>query len=165
MKIQFIKKRALAFWTALCLIISGLGFDSLDVDAEGSTNEAVVYVNGVSGDDANAGTSAVAALKTMGAAYAKIPADNTKFTIVVSGDVNVSDSGLISFYEVYDQRDAFKNTLMFPAHNGEVVITSKIGEENYTDTASLSFGSGKEYMLQGATTFENINISGCAENM
>ena len=84
---------------------------------------------------------------------------------MVSGDVNVSDSGLISFYEVYDQRDAFKNTLMFPAHNGEVVITSKIGEENYTDTASLSFGSGKEYMLQGATTFENINISGCAENM
>ena len=45
------------------------------------------------------------------------------------------------------------------------MITSKIGEEDYTQKASLSFGSGKSYMLQGATTFENINISSHAYAM
>lgn len=124
--------------------------------------ENVWYVDGEKGADTNDGTTATTALKTMAAAYAKVPSDNEETTIVICGPVNLADSGL-----------AWHNTpqtrILVPAHTGKVVITSKIGDEDYTATAALNFGTvtlegdnfGAKmgYCLQGNTKFENIAIS------
>ncbi|MBR3762586.1 MAG: right-handed parallel beta-helix repeat-containing protein [Lachnospiraceae bacterium] len=124
-----------------------------------------IYVDGVGSDTAD-GLTKDTAVKTLAEAYALIGEGNEKTYIVICGNVDASDSGLISYLTI-ENADKYKNTLMFPAHSGEVVLTSKIGAEDYTQAASLSFGSGKDkqYMLQGATTFENINISSYAKEL
>ena len=167
MKTTLFRRKTMAMWMAMCLIISSIGITPVEVSAQSNqtpVSGTVVYVDGVNGNDTNAGTGANDALKTLGAAYAKLAAENVKTTIVITGNVDASNSGLIEYYGKYGTDDHYKNTLVFPAHKGEVVITSKIGTEDYTNQASLSFGSNnnKEYMLQGATTFENIHVTGYA---
>ena len=72
----------------------------------------------------------------------------------------MTDSGLDKYGEKY-REDATKNTnwCVFPEHSGEVLITSKIGDEDYVEAgASISFDTTYLYTLLGDTIFENINV-------
>ena len=87
------KERITSILLSLCLIASALGgmlVPTISASAEGTTDEVtqVLYVAGSeNGSDENDGSSAEHALATLGAAYAKIPTDNVKTVIVVSGSV------------------------------------------------------------------------------
>lgn len=157
------RKKLLSLIVSLCLLINGIGTLPAAVHAEGETQTAVetpkgvtVYVDGVNGADTNDGLTDQAPLKTMKAAYGKIPADNEKSTIVVIGEVKLAENDL-------DLHGSATTRYVFPVHSGEVIITSKVGEKNYTATGALNFGTDLSYCLQGNTTFEQIKVSSAAK--
>lgn len=154
------KKRITSILLSLCLIASALGgmmAPAISVSAEGTTDEItqVLYVAGSeNGSDENDGSSVDSALATLAAAYAKITADNTKTIIVVTGAVEAI-SGARSQNSVYYCPTNGGNSA---THEGEVIITSVYGNNDYRDSASLNFGN-KLWGFFGNTTLENIKIS------
>lgn len=154
------KKRITSILLSLCLIASALGgmmVPTISASAEGTTDEVtqVLYVGGTeNGSDENDGSSADNALATLGAAYAKIPTDNVKTVIVVTGAVNATEGATVVSNQFY----YFALNGGAKSQAGEVVITSAYGEEDYLNSASLNFGN-KIWFFIGETTFENIKIA------
>ena len=155
-----LKERITSILLSLCLIAGALGgmlAPTISASAEGTTDEVtqVLYVAGSeTGSDENDGSSADQALATLGAAYAKIPTDNIKTVIVVTDAVNATEGATVVSNQFY----YFALSAGAKSHVGEVVITSAYGEEDYRDSASLSFGN-KIWFFIGDTTFENIKIT------
>lgn len=154
-------QKIMAVIMTLTLLAGSLGSMSLqsyaeEANTEGKKSESVFYVGGESASDDNDGLSAEMALSSLKAAYEKIPADNEKTTILICGKVTADFDQFVP--------SEGRRMYLFPAHSGEVILTSKTGEEDYTDAGSLNFPepkdkeSGKRYCLQGNTTFENIRI-------
>jgi len=118
-------------------------------DDEQEEPTLVLYVDGVGSTDADG--SKEKPLATLAEAYAKIPTDNKKTIIVITGAVSVG-TGF----------DLIKNTAgryAITPHNGEVVITSKYDGVNYGANVGVGIGfDNGRYYLQGDTTFENIKI-------
>lgn len=124
-------------------------------------NNPVYYVAGASGSDENDGSSAEKAFATLAKAYKEISAeatDKTVSTIVVCGDVVVSQTA--------EQNTAGAtwdgNNYYFAEHAGEVVFTSVYDGVAYQ--GGLSLGE-KTWHLLGHTTFEDITIKQCAGNV
>lgn len=164
------RKELLSLIISLCLLISGIGTWPIAVHAEGETQtESVIYVDGVNGLDTNDGLTDQTPLKTMKAAYGKIPNDNVATTIVVIGEVKLApdaastDEGFAATdLDFYRQRDGF-DIYAFPIHSGNVTITSEVDSKVYPD-GKLNF-AGKAYVLRGNTTLTNINITSAAERL
>lgn len=156
-----LNKRAFSFIMALCLVLNLIfipGVFSATVFAEEAAEPTgttqVLYVDGTNGSDENEGDSAAAALATLSAAYAKILSTNEKTTIVICGNVVVSKG---SANPNGTEGVTWSGYAWWIApHAGEVVFTSKYGEEDYTGTAS--FQIDRTWHLLGNTSFENICI-------
>ena len=119
-----------------------------------AAEETVVYVDGVNGLDTNNGLTDETPVKTMKKAYSLIQ-DKETATIAVIGEVTLADD--LDYQGVVQNVDCY----VFPAHTGKVVITSKVGNEEY-ENGALNFGE-KAFSLFGDTTFENIAVSKNAE--
>ena len=177
-------KKLLSFILSLCLMMGGLGLQPVEVHAEGETPAgAVIYVGGEGAtdesDDETWGYSADKPMKTLKAAYGKIPDDNVKSTIVVMSELVLAPSDKKSTdteiasgtndekkaYMTVDldwQRYAQKlDYYVFPEHSGEVIITAKDIDGTQMD-GKLNFGN-HTFGLFGNTTIENITISDEAE--
>ena len=149
-KIKF--KKMLSFILTICLLVGGL---SLYLARVYAAEETVVYVDGVNGLDTNDGFTDLTPVKTMKKAYSLIQGKETA-TIAVIGEVTLAEEDL-------DYQGVVQNVecYVFPAHTGEVVITSKVGNKEY-ENGALNFGA-KAFSLSGDTTFENIAVSNNAE--
>lgn len=153
-------KRAFSFIMALALVLSMVlvpGVFSVNVAAvegeEESVTSAVIYVNGVGAEDADG--SQEKPYGTLAEAYADIPENNVKTYIVICGNVVVTSN-----YAGTTRSEGVTwsglNWWIAP-HAGEVVLTSKYGEDaDYTKTAS--FQLDRNWLLLGNTTLENIRI-------
>jgi len=180
MKKRFFK-RFLSLMISLCLIVGGLGSSPMELQAEGeSTAETVIYVGGEGASDENNGLTEQTSVKTLKAAYGKVPADNVKSTIVVMSELQLAQDVAPYTYnssdKTYSKNESVDESSLqldwsrqlsnidvyiFPERDGEVVITSKYGEKEYSSGA-LDF-NGKAYSLSGHTTIENIKITGEAD--
>ena len=113
-------RKALALCTALCLVVSGLTIAPMEAaaqDTEAAAIQTVIYVGGnnAGASDENSGESAATALKTIKAAYDKIPADNVRTTIVICGEVDLTDSGLDKYGENTEKmRQRTQTGVFFP---------------------------------------------------
>ncbi len=151
-------KRALSFILALALVLNivlSSGFFHVAVQATGEDEpSAVIYVDGVGGDNAD-GETADTAYKTIAEAYQGIPAGNKKTVIVICGkvDMRAADAGVSSAANYYYY------AAPGVCHEGEVVFTSTWGGTNYKDTKGAQLNTPLYYMLMGNTTFENIYIT------
>jgi len=175
-------KKILSFMLSLCLLMGGLGIQPVEVHAEEVLTGKVIYVDGVNGLDTNDGLTDQTPLKTLKAAYGKIPVDNVTTTIVVINEVTLAPDEPPKIVDpdgngrtFIDNPNFVEGTLdldwsryihsnnyyIFPEHSGEVIITSKVGNKVYEEGA-LNF-NGKAYGLFGNTTFENITITSSAE--
>ena len=175
MKQLFSSKRILAFILTFIMIVSNIKL--IPVYA---VEETVVYVDGVNGLDTNDGLSDTTPLKTLKAAYGKVPADNVKSTIVVMSELQLAPDVAPYTYnssdKTYSRNESVdENSLqldwsrqlsnidmyIFPEHVGEIVITSGVdGDGNHI--GALDF-NGKAFSLSGHTTIENIKITGEAD--
>ena len=136
--------RAISFLLALCLVLNVLlssGIFSLAVFAEDTSNQTgttqVLYVGGSKANDANDGKSEATALATVSAAYAKIPDDNVKTTIVICGKVNfANDAGIQTISPSSSPVNYFARGEGKHTHTGEVVFTSVYGDvDHQTDNS------------------------------
>ncbi len=107
------------------------------------TEVDVVYVASAGSDD-NAGDSAAAPVATLQKAYNSL--DKTKGgTIVVSGPLNITSS--------FNTDDAI-------SHTGTVTVTSKLGAEDYTESAALNFTAANGFLvLGGPTVWKDLKAS------
>ena len=160
-----LNKRVFSFILALCLVLNLLLTSGIIPAAVWAADEAsaptgttqVLYVDG-KGSGNKDGSSEANALQYVSEAYAKIPDDNVKTTIVICGSVDMAkDPGLIKFTDSYGTEYTYyrrgENALM---HSGEVVFTSN-GSGSLTLPTRLA--------LTGNTTFENIKIGNRAYQM
>lgn len=98
--------------------------------------ETVVYVDAKGGNDANGGTSAAAAFKTLDAAYKKLAEDGG--IIVLTGDYNLS-----SDYTT-------------PEHKGQVTLTSKHNGTEYGGRFVVT--KACYFHLKGSTVLRDITV-------
>ncbi|MBR3761252.1 MAG: right-handed parallel beta-helix repeat-containing protein [Lachnospiraceae bacterium] len=179
MKKRFFK-RFLSLVISLCLIVGGLGVSPMELQAEGeSTTGTVIYVGGEGASNENDGLTEQTSVKTLKAAYSKVPVDNVKSTIVVMSELqlapdeaplvkqknesnvtvavaNSSFTGNAADYLDWSNQVNSVDMYKFPSHAGEVVITSK------DSSGALNF-NGKAFALFGNTTIENIKITEAAD--
>ena len=158
-----LSKRTISFALALFLVLNLVlvpGLFPATVFAEGEEptgTTQVLYVDGKGSGDKD-GRSKENALAYVSEAYAEIPNDNIKTTIVICGSVDMAkDPGLVKFTDTYNTEYTYykrgENALM---HSGEVVFTSN-GSGSLTLPTRLA--------LTGNTTFENIKIGNRAYQM
>ena len=167
-----VRIRAISLLLALCLVLNVLlssGIFSLAVFAQEASNKTgttqVLYVGGVNANDTNDGKSEATALATISAAYAKIPDDNLKTTIVICGGLDLSqDPGMVM---LVDNIKAFARSSVAGkrTHSGEVVLTAKYGKVDHLadNSGYIKIPNEFKFALLGETTFENINIQGKAK--
>ncbi len=101
-----------------------------------SAAEQVVYVDQTKGNDANGGTGANSAFKTIDAALKKLDGDGGKLVLVSDYTVSTNYSA--------------------PAHKGQVTITSK---HNGTDFGGkLTITGACVFQLHGDTVFKDVTV-------
>ena len=138
---------------SLALIISMLvSMIYFPVSISLASEEKVVFVDGIAGNDTNDGSSAELAVKTFGRAVSLL--EGKGGTIVISGEVVING-----------------NPYYLPEQSGKLIITSVFGGVDYgaTNSARLTLGStGKcVFQAQSEVEFNNITINNghtaCAE--
>ncbi len=103
-------------------------------------SETVLYV----------GSTGAGHYATLAAAIEAIPEGSTRAVVVITEPISATNN-------VTDKH------VRLPKHDGELVITSKYGSEDYTDTATINLF---QYLhLNGDTTFENIVIAKGAKHL
>ncbi len=101
---------------------------------------AVLYVDGIGGTEGH--------YATLAEAISAVAPDNEVTYIVVKSSVDAT-AGIAPLGN---------NHVKLPAHKGQIIITSKYGDEDYTATAKLDLGA---YLhLSGDTKFKHIAIIG-----
>ena len=146
-------KKIVSLFLTLTLILFNLSLTYFSAGA--TTVDQVIYLDGVNGNDSNSGTSKALAVATLGAAYDKLLSANqnqirnnanSQGVILICGTVTVS---------------ANFNTNRSYTHSGKVLITSKLGSEDYTGTAKLQFSLSGEQAIQlgGPTKVDNLTLN------
>ncbi|MBQ9428747.1 MAG: family 43 glycosylhydrolase, partial [Clostridia bacterium] len=125
----------------LCVVLAALlTLGALAADKISAGSDAVYFVSNGTGADTNAGTSAAAPLKTLGAAVSKLK--STGGTIVVCAPVNVTN--------------------WTPAAiNGTTIVTSTYGGVDYAKTAGAYIymtGTSSTITVSSPFYFENITF-------
>lgn len=157
---KFIKKALLYILVLSLLLNTGalgiLPMQALAADEPAST-EYVFYVDGTRSGDKD-GSSAANAFATVAAAYAEIPEDATKTTIVICGNVTKIQTDALEVGTDGGSNASYGyNHWCLPANSGEVVFTSVYGDEDYRSNAGLALRMN--WYLLSDTTFENIRIT------
>lgn len=147
------KKRGLSILLLIALLLTLLPSGVL---AEGEKQEAVVFLDGTSGNDANDGASAEQAVQTLGKAYDRLLAmdggavavsPDAVGTIVVCGDTEAVGNGNFNIDPISYR------------HAGRVVITgSREGAENCAKLILGSASAARYLQLGGPTTFTGLTL-------
>ena len=120
-----------------------------------SGNTPVIYLNGSSGNDNNSGLSVESPVASLTKAY--------EIALSVNSNALVSDStshAVILLCGTTTISNSF-NTSKAYLHVGQIVLTSRYGEEDYSNSAKLQFSANGEQAIQlgGPTIIENITLN------
>ncbi len=131
-------KRLTSLLLSIVMAVSVISFGGLEIGGiETHAAEKVVFVKeGGSGD----GSSVDAPLGTLEAAYAAL------------GDAG----GRVVLCGHYTMKAPFEE----PVHNGQITVTQNYNDKDYREAGSLyTGGTGRRYILNGPTVFENIKFT------